>query len=81
MHGADTMTGIPIEWLFAAIAGLLGMVYADLKKELRSQTRRGINRDKKTERIRITLGLMCESLKLPYAKILDDPSDIDDTKS
>lgn len=81
MHESATMTGVPIEWLFAVIAALLGGIYLDIKKELRSQTRRGINRDAKTERIRITLGLMCHSLKLPYAHILEGDDDLEDTKS
>jgi len=32
----QSATGIPIEWLFGVIVALVGLVYGDIKRELRS---------------------------------------------
>lgn len=75
----DTMTGIPIDVLFTVIIALIGAVYADIKRELRSLRRNGTNRDLLMERFRIALSYVCQTLHVPFAaSLLDGKTPQDD---
>lgn len=65
MNPATTITGIPVELLFLAIAGLVGLLYADLKRGQRSQAKMGRKRD-------IVLARICERLGIPFNGNDDD---------
>lgn len=54
-----TVTSIPIEYLFGFIAALIAIIYGDLKREVRQNTKAGNRRDTLLSRI-------CEKLKIPF---------------
>lgn len=56
-------TGIPVEYLFLAIAGLIGIIYADLRSQVKSSAKAGARRD-------VYLIRICEKLKIHF-----DPDD------
>jgi hypothetical protein len=72
-----TTTGIPIEALFAVLGFLLAGIYADVKRDLRTLRKGGIVRDRKMDRIGIVLGLVCQTLKVPFSDILKGHDDDD----
>lgn len=66
--GSARVTGIPVETLFELIGALLLIIYADIKRELRSIRRSAETRDKVVERLRIALCFMARTLKVPFAE-------------
>lgn len=72
-----TTTGIPIEVLFSVLGFLLAGIYLDVKRDLRTLRRGAVNRDKKMDRFGIVLGLVCQTLKVPFSSILQAHDDDD----
>lgn len=59
MNPSTAFTGIPIELLFIALAGLVSVIYWDLKRGQLSQQKKGNRRD-------ILLARICEKLGIPW---------------
>ena len=68
-----SLTGIPIEFLFAAIGGMLGLIYADMKRELRTLRKESNARGTSIALIRQSVNSLCNHLKLPF-HIEDNPN-------
>lgn len=52
-------TGIPIEWMFGAIAALIGVIYGGIVAEVRGLKRSGQRRD-------LLLVRICDKLSIPF---------------
>lgn len=77
-----SLTGIPIELLFGAIAGLLAIIYGDLKRESRALRKASDRRDKasikndyRMQHLTAAFGMVCEKLKIPFAPFVDRKDD------
>lgn len=55
----NSLTGIPVEYLFGAIAALVSIIYADLKRSVSKNTEAGNKRD-------LILVKICEKLNITY---------------
>jgi len=67
-----TLTGIPIEWLFGALAGLLGIVYASITYQLRQVIRQSARNHVRLVRVTTYLGFMSAKLGVPFRDGEDD---------
>lgn len=79
-------TGVPVELLFAAVATLMGIVYADTKRELRRLRssldrveKSALRRERMLDRLRIVLSLVCRKLNVPFASIIAADANDDET--
>jgi hypothetical protein len=72
-----SVTGIPIEWLFGVLGILVSVIYADIKRELRSLNRSAARRELTLERFRIAISLVCRKLNVPFSDILKGDGDSD----
>lgn len=68
----QSVTGIPIEWLFLVIGSLGGIVYLDLKHEVRSLHREGRVRSKSIRRLQTTMRDVCNKLHVNYEESDDE---------
>jgi len=64
--GGDRITSIPLDVFFGVIAALGGLVYADMKRELRALTRESRSRGLALERVRFMLRTVCDKLGIRY---------------
>lgn len=53
------MTSIPIEWLFGALGTMVGVIYLDLKRDVRGLMRGAVKRD-------FLLIRICDRLKITF---------------
>lgn len=76
MHDGS-VTGIPIEYLFLIIGGLLSAIYFDVKKDLKSLKRNADTRAITITRMSLALRFVCRKLKIPFDA--NDDGDDDDS--
>lgn len=69
---ANSSTGIPVEYLFGTIATLVGIVYVDLKREVRSLHREGRARTQQISRMRDAVRDICHRMKINFTDHEDD---------
>jgi hypothetical protein len=65
-------TGIPIDWLFAAIAAMLGIIYADIKYEVRRLKKYSEARATTLALIKNGFNNLCAHLGAPFHIHEDD---------
>jgi hypothetical protein len=68
-----SMTGIPIEWMFAIVSALIAALYLDMKRDLRATRAEGMKRTQDIIRIKIFVRQVCRKLHIDYS----DPGDRD----
>lgn len=71
----QSLTGIPIEYLFTVIGGLITLVYLDVKRELKALRKNAEIRGGQLVRIGTILRIVCSKLRIPYGGDRDDDDD------
>lgn len=66
------MTGIPIEYLFATLGTLVGLIYLDLRREVRILRKESQGRAVQLTGIRFILSSVCRKLDIPFDLRSDD---------
>lgn len=61
-----TTTGIPIEWMFAVLAAMVGGIYLNLLWEVRRLRSESSKRGENIAAMRYTLRAICHKLDLPF---------------
>lgn len=69
---AESVTGVPIEWLFGTIATLVGLLYFSLLYEIRRLRARGERRDSCLQRVKMMMFIVCKHLGIDVPE--DDTS-------
>lgn len=61
-----TVTGIPTDYLFLIVGALIGAIYLDIKRELRSLRKDANSRVVTLGRITLALRFVCRKLNIPF---------------
>ena len=67
-----SVTGIPIEYLFAIVGAMVAGIYLDLRREVRSLRKESIARGTQIALIKQMLNAVCKHIKLPYSVFDED---------
>lgn len=65
-ESSTSLTGIPLEYLFGAIATLLGLIYSDLKREIRSLHSHAKTRSGHIRHVESAVRKICSHLNIDY---------------
>jgi hypothetical protein len=87
-EGAPSLTGIPIEALFACIGALVALVYWDLRRSLGKNeravahlSRASVRRDARLARVQIFVSQICAKLDIHVPPAEDTARDEEETQS
>lgn len=61
-----TSTGVPVEWLFAVIALMVGGTYLNIIFEIRLLRKSAAKRDRKVSNLTIMIKNICGKLSIPF---------------
>jgi hypothetical protein len=67
-----TITGVPVEIWFGVVATLVGLIYADIKRDLNRLNKESIKRSISLARIGVVMRQVSKKLDIPYPSEEDE---------
>ena len=71
-ENSKSVTGIPIDYLFACIAGLITIVYTDIRRAIFALKHEAARRGRHMRHVENAVRLMCHKLHIPYEDTDDE---------
>lgn len=71
-ENSQSVTGIPVEYLFAVIGALLTVVYADIRQAIRALKQEAAKRGRHIRHVESCVRLVCNKLNINYQDADDE---------